>query len=525
MDYSLVCFLDLDADLGTPLRVNVDLPEDRKDFSLEGDVRQYFLSFVHEEDRELFLRATSLEFCRGELAKKQLYHITFRLVLNGEVRYYELKIVRAGSGDGAHGAVLGFRSVDEETREEMEKKHMLEDALQRANQASQAKSSFLSNMSHDIRTPLNAIVGFTTLALAHFDQQEQVRLYLNKIQASGNHLHSLINDVLDMSQIESGRMKLEETACSLPELLHDLDNIIQVEIHARRQRFQFTADVVHETVICDRLRLNQVLLNILSNATKYTGEGGSITARVRELPGAPEGSAAYEFLVQDTGIGMSPEFIAHIYEPFEREQNTTASGIQGTGLGMAITKSLIQMMDGDIQVRSQKGVGTEVRVALTFRLPADGKVPALSPGQDASGSGPEGAKQRVFHGVRVLLVEDNELNQEIALALLEDAGFQTETAQNGQEAVELVKNAPPDHYRVILMDVQMPVMNGYEAARAIRALPGPRASIPILAMTANAFDEDRQRALDSGMNGHIPKPIDVKFLLDTLYDVIGHTAT
>ena len=277
--------------------------------------------------------------------------------------------------DQTHGVVLGLRSVDEETRSEMEKKNILENALAQANRANQAKSTFLSNMSHDIRTPMNAIIGFTTLATSHIDRQDQVEEYLKKIMASGNHLLNLINDILDMSHIESGKIHLEEKPGSLPEILQELRNIVLVDVEAKGLELHIdTKDLVNEAIYCDRLRLNQVLLNLLSNAVKYTEPGGQIQMRLTEKPGAPQGFANYEFLVKDTGIGMSREFVKKIFEPFERERNSTLSGIQGTGLGMAITKNIVDMMHGSIWVESEQGVGTQVTVSFQFRLYAEAEV-------------------------------------------------------------------------------------------------------------------------------------------------------
>jgi len=543
---------------------------------------------------------------------------------------------------------MGFRSVDVEMREEMEKKSLLEDALMQANRASKAKSVFLSNMSHDIRTPMNAIVGFTALAITHIEHKERVEEYLKKIMTSGNHLLSLINDVLDMSRIESGKMHLDEKECSLPEILHGLKNILQADVHAKQLELYIdTVDVFDEEIYCDKLRLNQVLLNLLSNAVKYTGAGGIISLRITEKPGAPAGSANYEFNIKDTGIGMSQEFVDHIFEPFERERNSTISGIQGTGLGMAITRNIVDMMNGSIVVKSEQNVGTEVTVSFTFRLHSGEKIPqdipqlkgcrALVVDDDFNScdsvtymlgqigmraewtlSGKEAVlrtrqavmrdniysvyiidwllpdmngvevtrrirkemgedvpiiiltaydwtdiedeareagvtafcskpiflselrsclhsivnaeeeerkggllEQKSFRAGRILLAEDNELNQEIAEAILEEAGFTLEVAKDGQEAVDMLKDSEPGYYQLVLMDVQMPVMDGYEATRTIRKLENQRlASIPIIAMTANAFEEDRQEALKSGMNGHIAKPIDVEALFDILEKVL-----
>ena len=324
--------------------------------------------------------ALSKERIKEELVDKKSYCTNYKMLYDNKLEYFQIKIVRAGTWGEMHGVVLGFHSVDEETRGEMEKKRLLEDALMQANRASKAKSVFLSNMSHDIRTPMNAIVGFTALAITHIDHRDQVEEYLKKIMTSGNHLLSLINDVLDMSRIESGKMHLDEKPCCLPDILHGLRNILQADIHAKQLELHIdTVDIVDEDIYCDKLRLNQVLLNLLSNAVKYTGAGGHVSMRITEKPGAPAGYANYDFSIKDTGIGMSPEFLEHIFEPFERERNSTISKIQGTGLGMAITKNIVDMMNGSISVTSEQGVGTEFTVSFTFRLHAEKREALILP--------------------------------------------------------------------------------------------------------------------------------------------------
>lgn len=652
MEYNLVCFFELDTGEGKALRIGEcrsNLLEQVFDgvLSLEETMERYIEAGVYEQDRELMRSAVSREHLKKELMEKTVYHVNYRTTCCGELRYFQMKVVRAGEWNRNHGIVLGFRSVDEETRSEREQKTLLENALSQANHANKAKSTFLSNMSHDIRTPMNAIIGFTSLALTHIENREQVKEYLKKIMTSGNHLLSLINDVLDMSHIESGKIHLEEDACRLPDIMHDLRSIIQADIHSKQLDLYMDAvDIHHEEIYCDRLRLNQVLLNLLSNAVKYTRAGGMVSMKVVERPGTSAGSAMYEFHIKDTGIGMSEDFVAHIFEPFEREHNSTISGIQGTGLGMAITKNIVDMMNGTIEVTSKQGVGTESVVCLPLRLNGDQKVPQTIPeltglralvvdddfntcdnvscmlqqiglraewtlsGKEAvlrtrqaltrndpyfvhiidwllpdmngievarrirqemgkevpiivltaydwadieeeareagvtafcskplflselrdclyTIANPDNEKEecKVRKSVRtgrILLAEDNELNQEIAIAILEEAGFSVDVAANGQLAVDMLASSEPGHYQVVLMDVQMPVMNGYEAAKAIRRLENKKlASLPILAMTANAFEEDKQEALKSGMDGHISKPIDIDKLMETLDNVLA----
>ena len=516
IDYMFVCYFDLDTSTGNILRIDDDsISIINKVFDGEipmtESLERYIQMFVYEEDREMLRQFSSQDRLIRELAEKNMYSVNYRAVSGNEIKYYEMKIVRAGEWKQYRGIVLGIRSVDEETRNEMEKKRMLENALVQANKANKAKSEFLSNMSHDIRTPMNAIIGFTSLALSHIDNIEQVEEYLRKIMTSGNHLLNLINDVLDMSRIESGKMKLEENPCRLSDILQGLYNIIQADAKAKKLELNIeSADVENEDVICDELRLNQVLLNLLSNAVKYTGEGGSVRLKLTEKTGAPEGYANYEFCITDNGIGMSEDFVQHIFEPFEREKNTTFSGIQGTGLGMAITKNIVDMMNGSIEIKSKKDSGTEVLVSFVFKLNSQTKEQ-----RDVKD------KSLNLQKGRILLAEDNELNQEIAASILSDAGFSVEIAGNGQIAVDMLKQSQEGYYQLILMDVQMPIMNGYEATKEIRKLSDKKlSSIPIFAMTANAFEEDKQEALRCGMNGHIAKPIDVEKLFEVLDKIL-----
>ena len=650
LDFTQVCFLEPDTGMLVPVRTDKGKLDNifENKISLEKSMEHYIEEWVYEEDREMLRHATSLDTIQSELRNRQIYSVNYRKRQDGELIYFQIKAVSVGTEDGGLGIVLGFRSVDADIRKEMEQNTLLEAALAQANRASKAKSVFLSNMSHDIRTPMNAIVGFTNLAITHIDRKEQVVEYLKKIQTSGNHLLSLINDILDMSHIESGKLQLDEKLCSLPEILHGLRNILQADIHAKQLDLQIdTVDVVDEAIYCDKLRLNQVLLNLLSNAVKYTGAGGHVSMRITEKPGAPAGYANYVFSIKDSGIGMSQEFVEHIFEPFERERNSTISKIQGTGLGMSITKNIVDMMNGSISVTSEQGVGSEFKVSFTFRLHAEKKEDRILPelkdcralvvdddfntcdsvsymlGQlgmhaewtlsgkeavlrshqaltrdagysvyivdwllpdmngievtrrirkeigenvpiivltaydwsdieeeakeagvtafcnkplflselraclhsvmqpTAQGDKANEKENRPHHTGRILLAEDVEMNQELAVVILENAGFSVDVADDGQIAFDMVAKSAPGYYQAVLMDVQMPVMDGYEATKRIRQLENHElSSIPIIAMTANAFTEDREEALRSGMNGHIAKPIDVEVLLETLDKVL-----
>ena len=562
----------------------------------------------------------------------------------GERRWFH--IVAMGSeveGRTKHILVMSDRTADKQVNQ------ALSDAVAAAETANRAKSTFLSNMSHDIRTPMNAIIGFTTLAISNIDDKNRVKDYLAKTLASSNHLLSLINDVLDMSRIESGKIHLEEVEVNLSDVLHDLKTIVSGQIYAKQLEFYMDAmDVTDEDVYCDKTRLNQILLNLLSNAIKFTPAGGTVSVRVRQLAGKVRGCGQYEFRIKDNGIGMSQEFAQKIFEPFERERTSTVSRIQGTGLGMAITKNIVDMMGGTIKVQTAQGKGSEFIICLPMRTQAEhrpvekiteleglkalvvdddfntcdsvtkmlvkvgmraewtlsGKEAVLRARQSiemsdvyhayiidwrlpdmngievtrqirslhddtpiiiltaydwsdieveakaagvtafcskpmfmsdlretlmsALGQNQTDAAQELlpqknadFKGRHILLVEDNELNREIAQEILREYGFRVDTAENGAVAVEKVCTAAPGSYDLVLMDVQMPVMDGYTATRKIRALDDPaRAKIPILAMTANAFDEDRCNALESGMNGFLSKPIVIGDLVQELHKIL-----
>ena len=587
-----------------------------------------------------------------DLEKNYLEEIQVHEQREGDFKYVHLK---TGEKRWFHNIAMGsevngkkkYILVMSDRTSDWKMNQALSEAVRAAETANKAKSTFLSNMSHDIRTPMNAIIGFTTLAVSNIDDKKRVQDYLGKILSSSNHLLSLINDILDMSRIESGKIHLEETEVSLSEVLHDLKTIISGQIHAKQLELYMDAmDVTNEDVYCDKTRLNQVLLNLLSNAVKFTPAGGTVSVRIRQCHGTQKGSELYEIRVKDNGIGMSQEFVQKIFAPFERERTSTVSRTQGTGLGMAITKNIVDMMGGTIEVQTEQDKGTEFIVRLPFRTQPehqrtekiaeleglkalvvdddfntcdsvtkmlvrvgmrsewtlsgreavlrarqsmelgdafhayiiDWRLPDMngievtrqirSLGDDTpiiiltaydwsdieaeakaagvtafcakplfmsdiretlmtaigqSQSEPEDsvlpAAGSDFRGRCILLVEDNELNREIAVEILNEYGFLVDTAKNGAEAVEKVKNSEPGNCDLVLMDVQMPVMNGYEATKQIRALDNPAlAGITILAMTANAFDEDRKKALECGMDGFLSKPIVIEELISTLHD-------
>jgi len=444
---------------------------------------------------------------------RQVYTLTvMNLVITLVMYILILALVQVFRWNSARDFFIQQEHSEQEYRKSLEQKNVaLQLAVQRETKANLAKREFLFNMSHDIRTPMNAIIGFTALAQTHIDDRGQVEDYLKKISVSSQHLLSLINDVLDMSRIESGKVTLEAKPVHLPELVHELRDIVQAVVSEKDLSLTLdTVGVENEDVIADPLRLEQILINVLANAVKFTPDGGQISLWIVQKDTAPAGYADFEFHIKDNGIGMSEEFQKHIFEQFARERTSTVSKIQGTGLGMAITKSLVDMMGGRITVKSEQGKGSEFTISLRFPI-----------GEAKTEQTPPAAKASASAGKKLLVVEDNELNLEIASTLLKEAGFEVDTAENGKIAVEKVEAASADRYDLILMDIQMPEMDGYEATRRIRALPdAKKAALPIVAMTANAFEDDRKNALRAGMNGHIAKPLDIQKLFQVLSELL-----
>ncbi|MGN0639221.1 MAG: response regulator [Huintestinicola sp.] len=650
--YSTLYFIDLDSEQYAQYSLSDAISKERIDNIARNSggffstFRNAVAAYSHPDFREELLKFADKEHIKEMLRSRKRHSYRFMHTgPDGEYQWIELVLIKfAGAEEEASQIAFAFLNVDDEENEKEEQRKALMDALAAAEHANRAKTAFLNNMSHDIRTPMNAIIGYTALAAAHLDNTDVIRDYLKKISISSSHLLSLINDVLDMSRIESGRVKIEDKEVHLPDVLHDLRTIIQSNITAKQQDlFIDTQDIIHEDIITDKLRLNQVLLNIVSNSIKFTPVGGTISIRISEKPCALSGYTTYEFRIKDNGIGMSDDFREHIFESFSREQTATVSGIQGTGLGMAITKNIVDMMGGSISVKSEEGKGSEFVVTIDCKLSdnivkyepipelqgaralvadddtdtcmsvskmlrqiglradwtvsgkeavvrakeaydegdefkafiidwlmpdmngietvrrirkvigdstpiiiltaydwSDIETEAREAGVTAFVSKPlfmselrevlttpvrtkiEKEERDVdFTGKKILLVEDNELNQEIASEILKEAGFIVDVAEDGIVAVEKMACAASDRYDLILMDIQMPKMNGFIATREIRTLSDNRkANIPIIAMTANAFDEDKKSAFESGMNGFVAKPINIKELMNTLADIL-----
>lgn len=471
------------------------------------DMVDFINKHIHPDDRKMMMQVINKDYVIKRLRKEKNFTFTTREIFGDDERTMRGLIVR---GLDEYHIAVGFMDISEEIRQEKERLQHLQEALSMAQSANKAKTTFLNNMSHDIRTPMNAITGYTELAQNHLDDIELVKSYLKKIDQSSNHLLSLINDILDMSRIEAGNVALDEKKENITEIIDDIKDLIQGQANAKHQQFSVTVkELKNEKIICDKLRLNQVLLNVLSNSIKYTKEGGSISLSVSEKNIPDSDCSMYEFIIEDNGMGMSPEFLETIYDPFTRVKTSTVSGIQGTGLGMAICKNLIDMMGGQIKIVSKVGVGTKTQITFEFK-----KYDTDVTIEDGANS--EREERRDFTGKKVLLVEDNELNLEIACELLGEHGFVIDTAEDGLIAVEKMQKASDGDYDIVLMDIQMPNMDGYEATMKIRALGTPISKIPIIAMTANAFEEDRRAAFEAGMNEHITKPMKIDVLLEMI---------
>nr|AHF24021.1 signal transduction histidine kinase [uncultured bacterium Contig1756] len=503
-DYFSIYVVDPD----TEAFVEYSSSEEYKNLGIETQGANFFElsrrnieALIYPEDRDRFMAVFSRERVLKIIERDGHFTTKYRLMLNGIPTYVSMKATLLENRNERR-LIIGLTNIDAQMKREEEfRKHM-------ADARTRAKNDFLANMSHDIRTPMNAIVGYTNIAKSHWDEPEVVADALDKIGSSSHFLLSLINDILDISKIESGKMQLSLAACDLRDIFRRIEDITALQAKNKSITITYSHDTVHHyKVMADDLRIEQVLINITGNAIKYTPEGKSVELIAEELGETEDKKIKYRFIVRDTGIGISKEYLPHIFESFTREEKTTVNRVQGTGLGLAITARVVEMMGGVISVKSRPGEGSEFTVEL-----------ALEPSEpDDDTAEPDEMLQSDLNGKRVLLVEDNAINAEIATIILEQYGIVVDHAENGRIGADKAMTAEAGYYSAVLMDIQMPVMNGYEATRAIRSLPGEYyRTLPIIAMSANAYDEDIRASLDSGMNAHIAKPFQPDDLIKTL---------
>ena len=485
---------------------------DKKTHKYDESIKEYADVVVAPEDRKRFLEVTEfnalMEYFKNN---DNEFIIEYDVIVNGGRRRYQGKFTLSLQDPEGAKIYVGVRDITliEEERTEYNRKLM--SALAQAEEANKGKSYFLFNMSHDIRTPLNAIIGYSELAKNHLDEKEVLDDYIYKIQTCGRQLLGLIGDVLDMAKIESGNLEISEKPCLCQDLMSDI--MISVNESAKKKGLEFEAsgNACHSTILCDKVKVQKILLNILSNAVKYTPQGGKISLSVQEKIREDEGLSDFTFVVKDNGIGISKEFLPYIFNSFSRERNATISGVSGTGLGMTITKRLVDAMGGKIEVESQQNMGTTVTVSITFS-----RLVGLEEKRE------EIIPDAFLKDIRVLLVEDNEINGEIASEMLRELKVNVDLVTNGKECIDALLEKDAGYYDLVLMDIQMPVMDGYEATRIIRRFSDKdKRLIPVIAMTANAFEEDKQKAFQSGMNGHLAKPVEMRHLIQALKSAIG----
>lgn len=512
VNYESIFYVNLDEDKILPYRLSsrtesiFNEPYHTLDYA--GCIRRYVEAWVHPEDRERVIREADADYARRMLKDNEAYSINYRVISQGETQYLQVRFVNVGQKARPSQVVMGCRRVDEELRRELEQKQILEEALRDAQASIVAKNTFLSNMSHDMRTPLNAIFGFTTLMKNSLGDHPEALDYLNRIESSSRQLLDMIDKVLRLSWTDSHEARVEEKPCRLGEILEEVRDFLLPQ--ASEKHIDLTLDcsqVRHDEICGDREKLGQLVMYLVNNAVTYTPSGGSVSITVEEGEELSGSSAMYRIAVQDTGIGISEEFLKQIFEPFTRERNTTLSGIHGVGLGLTIARNLANLLGGTIEVSSvvDKGSAFTVTLRLRFR-----NQEAYAPPAGETSSEKSACR-------RILLVDDNELNMEIESAILESLGFEIDSAADGSIALAKLRSAPPGRYDLVLMDIQMPVMDGWQAARAIRSLPDHTlAQIPIIALSANSFENDIRTSLEAGMDAHLPKPIDVPVLLSAI---------
>jgi signal transduction histidine kinase/ActR/RegA family two-component response regulator len=515
-EYETLYYVDAKTDTAIPYLVSDKWPEEYKKAFLFNRIpfTQYFHQYIDNDvapnQREYVKSQTDLNLVTNKLKNQNCYRINFEVLAEGKLLHFQIFIAKIGD---PHEQVWAFKSIEETVEEQLKQHQILLDALNQAKKAEAAKSNFLFNMSHDIRTPMNAILGFNTIAEKNIDNKEIALDALKKAKHSGEHMLSIINNVLDMARIGSGKLELNREIVNFAELMEKLKEMFVHDMSQKDITFNTHFNINTQVIYSDSLRISQIIINLLSNALKFTNSGGSITFQVAEMK-SPDEKAYYQVRIEDTGIGVSEEFQKHLFTGFEREQNTTQSGVQGTGLGLAITRNLVNLLGGSLTYNSMVGVGTE----FTFTFKAEKADVSEVKSKDDVSLLPE------LKGKRILVVEDNMINREIARELLEDEGFIIEEAEDGTVAVSMLEAKEKGYYEFVLMDIQMPIMNGYTATRKIRGSDNTDiADIPIIAMTANAFSEDKKNAFDAGMNEHVAKPLDIDILIEVLNKVYKET--
>lgn len=511
-DFDCVSYIDVENDFfetfyrTSPIFYN-GIPDWAKGVGFRIRIKAYSDIFVVPEDREKFLQEVDTDNLVEKLSDKNVYFLNFKISVDDVIRYYQIKFIANRVDGKLRGIIAGFHDVDDEMKEELKRQEILEKAKKAAEEGSRAKTMFLFNMSHDIRTPMNAIMGFTNIALKNIDNRDRAIDALNKTQESSKVLLDLINQILDMSRIESGKVVLAEDKADMYNFGKDVLPMLEELARAKDIDFRYNINYIKdEYVTLDRTRINEVLVNIIGNAIKYTQNGGEVTTNVRQLEYDKEDYGLYEIEVSDNGFGMSKEFLGHMFENFSREESASKSGIQGTGLGLPLCKKIIDLMNGTIEVESEENVGSTFTITIPFE-----KIGKDSIRDDEFATDVECD----FEGKRILLVEDNDLNREIAMDVLKEAGFEVEEARDGRESIDMVKRYGEEYYDYILMDIRMPVMDGYEATKYIRGFCSKR-HIPIIALSANAFEEDRAKSIKVGMDDHVAKPIEIDKLKKTL---------
>ncbi len=519
VNYESILYANLNTDRILPYRLSSRTqPQFGKTLefrSFRWFTENYIQTWVWPEDRAAMRQALDPEYIRQKLSGSRTFYVNYRVQMEEELQYLQLRIAKVGQQDELSRIVLGTRRVDEEVRYEMEQKKIFEDALSHARLANISKNTFLSNMSHDMRTPLNAINGFTALAQNHINDPEKLSEYLTKIQDAGAHLLNLINEILEISRMESGIIQTEESDCCLSVLLEGIQKALLPKAESRNITLSLNiSGLEHTDVHMDQGKLKQIPLCLVDNALNYTPEEGHVRIIASEQTGAASNHAFYQFCVEDDGIGIESQYLERIFEPFERIRNTTQSGVHGTGLGLTVARQLAEAMDGTIEVESTRGKGSCFTASFHF---------CFQEPDEAQPESPLDSLLTLLKGQKILLVDDNQINLEIESELLEDTGFSVELATDGSIAVEKVRVSAPGTFALILMDIQMPIMNGYEATQCIRGLTIPALSgIPIVALSANAFEEDRRMSIESGMNAHLAKPFEVDKLLEIMAHIFLH---